>query len=589
MNLRLLPIPHRLALAVSVPVAALLIVVGLGVNARSDTARQAADELARIETLETLAKLQADNVLPDLADLHLRALAEGEGSFLIETLIGGFWEQTRADFVLADEVRAQTQTDGGQVTDAQVAADIAQAFDTQRQTVDDLSAAMAGQSELSAQLLAEAHQARLEADLALSRLADGSTSGVWMTLASAIDAERSAVIEDAYVMATLAGLKVADEYHLADIGAARTNAARLLAMSLDPDLQDRLQAASDSDANQEWGRAVTAAGTVAGGQAEPWSIIDVGGLAGPAVQRGEALDAMTAEAIEQVRSGLAAVETGATNERRALLGLTGLLLLITAGVTALVVQSVLSPLRRVTQRVSDLADGTLDGPRLDHGEHDALAELGNSIEDVAAGLQHLGQQFEAMADGDLDDPSLESAAPGVMGAFVQDWVREVSEAGDNLKAEATHDQLTGLLNRQGLAAHLGHMAGGPEIAVIYLDLDNFKLVNDVHGHRHGDAVLRVVARRLLGFVREDDPVCRLEGDQFVLLVTGVGRDDIPIFTSRVELGLSEPISFEGTVHTIGCSIGVGWLEPGDLLEPILQEADKRMLEAKANDEDRIPR
>jgi diguanylate cyclase (GGDEF)-like protein len=584
-DLRSLPIPVRLVLAVSVPALALLVLVGFQVREQGERADAATEELSRTDALETLTAVQTANVLPELATLRQRVDRSGGGSFLTDLLIDSMWQQLVAEYVAADESRSELSSEAARFVGPEATA----AFEAQRGAVGALVTAIGDGQGLTDDLIAAATDTRNDADLALARIAADSTSSAWIIYVGAIDAGRSVVAEYAYVSATLIGLDVADEDRLAEFGGIRTNATERVVMGLDPDLQQQVEAVLDSDELAEWETAVTAARAVAGGRADPWSILDVGMLTEPAFALQREILVITDEAVDRVRSGLLETQADAVGQRRTLLILTGLLLAVTVILTVLILRSVLSPLRKLSRRVADLAEGRIDGPRIDHGRKDSLAQLGDTIEDVADGLRHLGQQFEAMVEGDLDAASLATPAPGLVGQFVQDWVQEVREASGNLKAEATLDELTGLLNRRGLSDQLGRMAGGPEIGVVYIDLDKFKAVNDVYGHRHGDAVLKVVARRLMGFVRDDDPVCRLGGDEFVLLVTGVTREDMPIFISRLELGLSEPISFEGTVHQVGCSIGVGWLGPGDLLEPVLEEADKRMLKAKADNPDRIPR
>ncbi len=572
-------------MAVSVPVVALLIAIGFQVNARSVTAREATDELTRIETLETLATLQTASVLPDLGVLRQEMSAEGNGSFLIEMVVSGYGEMLGGAYLGADDARAEMSV----AASGNITAEAEQVFDRQRETSEALLETFVGGQPLTDELIADAELARMEADLAFAELAVGSASDAWITYIGAIDAGRSTAVEYAYVMSSLIGLGAIDEARLAELGGIRSNATQRVIMGLQPDLQIQVQNVLTSDSMDVWDAAVAAAREIVAGRAEPWQINDVATLTGDAFQLQLQIDTITAEAVDRVRSELVTVETDAKSERTRLLLLAAALLAITAGLTVWILQSVMSPLRRLTKRAAELADGEIDGPRVDHGRHDALAELGETIEDVAEGLRHLGQQFEAMAEGNLDDVSLESAGPGFVGEFVQDWVQEVRQASDALTAEALHDELTGLLNRRGLMRHLGRMAGGPEVAVVYVDLDKFKAVNDQHGHHAGDAVLKVIGQRLLGFVRTEDPVCRLGGDEFVLLVSGVDRQDMPIFISRIELGLSEPISFEGTRHSVGCSVGVGWLGPGDLLEPILEEADRAMLEVKSRRGESIPR
>ncbi len=165
---------------------------------------------------------------------------------------------------------------------------------------------------------------------------------------------------------------------------------------------------------------------------------------------------------------------------------------------------------------------------------------------------------------------------------------------NELRHQAFHDALTNLPNRLLLVDRAERaMAqvhrGGPPVAILFLDLDNFKVVNDSLGHGHGDAVLCEVARRLTTVVRDTDTISRFGGDEFAVLLTQI-RDtaDAIIIAERIRAVLEPPISHLGRQINLTTSIGIAMVdrsvgEPDDLL----RRADVAMYRAKAQGRNRI--
>jgi diguanylate cyclase (GGDEF)-like protein/PAS domain S-box-containing protein len=164
-----------------------------------------------------------------------------------------------------------------------------------------------------------------------------------------------------------------------------------------------------------------------------------------------------------------------------------------------------------------------------------------------------------------------------------------------LTRAATHDPLTGLLNRdrfrelaeRSLRRSSDHDDGPADeqrhVALVFIDLDDFKLVNDAHGHAAGDAVLAVVGSRLADIVRPQDVVARYGGDEFLMLCDGLSDGDAVTVASRITVALAEPIDLPGggTV-VIGATAGVaGSASSGDALDDLIREADAAMYRAKA--------
>jgi diguanylate cyclase (GGDEF)-like protein/PAS domain S-box-containing protein len=157
----------------------------------------------------------------------------------------------------------------------------------------------------------------------------------------------------------------------------------------------------------------------------------------------------------------------------------------------------------------------------------------------------------------------------------------------HLEHQANHDPLTGLANRayffSVLERSLERTRRGdqPSCAVVFLDLDGFKLVNDRYGHVFGDAVLATVGHRLQHSVRPGDVVGRLGGDELAVLLTSVAdAEEAEMVASRLSEALAVPYSVLGETVAIGASAGTAIAGPDDTAEELLREADAAMYRAK---------
>jgi diguanylate cyclase (GGDEF)-like protein len=163
-----------------------------------------------------------------------------------------------------------------------------------------------------------------------------------------------------------------------------------------------------------------------------------------------------------------------------------------------------------------------------------------------------------------------------------------------LENEATHDSLTGLANRRLLHQWLPPLLQqarrrGSAVAVLYIDLDGFKQVNDRLGHAAGDAVLLLVAQRAATVLRGSDLLVRLGGDEFAVVVGDAGpRSDLELLAQRLLQAISQPLpgGFQG--NAIGASIGVArFPEHGVDADTILSRADDAMYHAKHGGKGRV--
>lgn len=146
---------------------------------------------------------------------------------------------------------------------------------------------------------------------------------------------------------------------------------------------------------------------------------------------------------------------------------------------------------------------------------------------------------------------------------------------------AWRDALTGLHNRRFLDDRLEELLrDATAAAVVFLDLDDFKRINDTHGHETGDAVLATVGKRLAGVSRAVDVVARLGGDEFIIVCVGAGAEDAAAIASRALGAIAEPIAVEGALVSIAGSAGVVIVERGSSAGQVLKAADDAMYDAK---------
>ena len=162
-----------------------------------------------------------------------------------------------------------------------------------------------------------------------------------------------------------------------------------------------------------------------------------------------------------------------------------------------------------------------------------------------------------------------------------------------LTHEATTDSLSGLANRAAFYALLRSTLATPERRVgsqslLFVDLDDFKDVNDTLGHAAGDEVLRVVASRLVDAVRPTDHVARLGGDEFALLLDIVpDTADALALANRIVLALDAPVAIGARDVHVGASVGLAMRQPNSTLEGWVREADVAMYAAKARGKNRV--
>jgi len=157
-----------------------------------------------------------------------------------------------------------------------------------------------------------------------------------------------------------------------------------------------------------------------------------------------------------------------------------------------------------------------------------------------------------------------------------------------LTHQATHDTLTGLPNRALFRDRLQQAMRYAErekgkVSILFIDLDNFKYINDSLGHDAGDSLIRIMAQRLRSCVRDSDTVARLGGDEFVLMLQGAASEDerVSIAMSRILSEVRKPVDIRGRELTVTCSMGISVCpEDGNDVDTLLKHADAAMYQAK---------
>jgi len=162
------------------------------------------------------------------------------------------------------------------------------------------------------------------------------------------------------------------------------------------------------------------------------------------------------------------------------------------------------------------------------------------------------------------------------------------ESEERFRHLAYHDTLTRLPNRRLLADRLDQAVrnagrNNHRVALLLIDLDGFKKVNDRHGHAAGDRVLEAVAARLRDIVRDMDTVARMGGDEFVVLLPEIdSAEDAVIVADKIHVAINDPIADGSYLHSVGSSIGISiFPDHGDDVEALLHRADHAMYHGKS--------
>lgn len=281
--------------------------------------------------------------------------------------------------------------------------------------------------------------------------------------------------------------------------------------------------------------------------------------------------------IGYIRLGLS-LETQRKQFREQMLGAIGviaLLVIVAVIATLLTTRRLVAPMRRLMRAARAVGSGRLD-VYVPAGSSDELGLLTHTFNHMTQKLAESQSQV-ASYQRTLEDK-------------VAQRTRELEIATAQAYKLAQHDILTGLPNRSLLNQRLKQILAqaqrdGTQVAVLFLDFDHFKRINDTLGHDAGDQLLQAIAQRLTDAVRESDTVARLGGDEFVLVLPGIDGDhggyEVMAVLNRVRDAFDAPFRLADQTPTLTCSIGVA-IYPLDAQDGVglIKQADTAMYAAK---------
>jgi diguanylate cyclase (GGDEF)-like protein len=300
-------------------------------------------------------------------------------------------------------------------------------------------------------------------------------------------------------------------------------------------------------------------------------------------------DIVTTSAV-QVEGIAADQESAAMNDirqmRRALAA--GVVLTIIA--TLAIARSITQPLRRLVARAGAVRDGDVSHDvGVLRGPSD-VRMVATTFEQLVDNLRLLEAKARALSRSELDNPVLGHVLPGALGTALSE---SVNVLGDSIAArvelqqqlwhEANHDSLTGIPNRAAAIEWLRRALDGSHesIAVLFVDLDDFKFANDLHGHAVGDEVLRAVATRMTHAVRPGDIAARLGGDEFMVIAHGITDiGDAVTLADRLLHETCGRIDVDGLQLAVRASVGVTLADAGEKPSDVLARADLAVYQAK---------
>ena len=232
-------------------------------------------------------------------------------------------------------------------------------------------------------------------------------------------------------------------------------------------------------------------------------------------------------------------------------------------------------------------------PRMLHSGRQAAGFYARMWKDLASSGRWQGEIWNRRKNGEIYPEWLSITAVRSRTGKVENYLAIFSDITLRKREErelydlVTHDPLTGLPNRsffgeQFRQATARAKRAGRLVALLYLDLDRFKPVNDRLGHECGDQLLRTAARRLRGMVRAEDTVARLGGDEFAVILERLSRPRDAAPTARKLLrALNRPFRLEGHKASVTASVGIAvYPLDGDNVDILLKRADRAMYRAK---------
>ncbi len=276
---------------------------------------------------------------------------------------------------------------------------------------------------------------------------------------------------------------------------------------------------------------------------------------------------------------------------------TFLLLLALVSLAGVLVASNLltRPLKKLAAAAVRIHDGDFDlDPLSPTGPREVVSTI-TTFNDMTTILKAVESKTVALSTEDLSHPELQVPLPGRTGQALQaavdrltDRIRERERQHEKLREEATHDHLTGLLNRDAIFDFLAtdvsrRRDNGETVAVLFADLDQLKPLNDTYGHETGDTAILATAEALRQATHDCDVVGRLGGDEFLVVLCAEHSHDAGTMIEGIRRAMADStISVQGLVIPLQCSVGVALTECDAETDPmeLVRQADAAMYEAK---------
>ncbi len=272
--------------------------------------------------------------------------------------------------------------------------------------------------------------------------------------------------------------------------------------------------------------------------------------------------------------------------------------LLAAGATVLLARAVVRPLRRLAAAARRVAEGDFDLPPVKPGGPREVADTIKAVDEMTSVFAAV-EAFTVTLAEEPDAPSLDVPLPGRTGRALQTTLNRLRESVRHAERQrvilhemATHDSLTGLLNRQAARAALHRELARARrdegtVMMLFVDLDNLKTINDSFGHGIGDEAIRLTGQALRASARESDIVARIGGDEFLVAGPVAGDDEVQGLAERLrEAVASSELSAGTTLVALRCSIGAACSTPADDVDALVHKADQALYAAKTLGRDR---
>jgi diguanylate cyclase (GGDEF)-like protein len=272
--------------------------------------------------------------------------------------------------------------------------------------------------------------------------------------------------------------------------------------------------------------------------------------------------------------------------------------LIAAGATLLLARAVVRPLKRLADAARRVAEG-------DFGLQSVRASGPREVADTIVAVDEMTSVFGAVEAFTVtlaenpDAASLDVPLPGRTGQALQTTLNRLRESVRDAERQrvvlhemATHDSLTGLLNRQAARSALRRelsraVREGGSIALMYVDLDNLKGINDTYGHSLGDDAIRLTGQALRSAARASDIVARVGGDEYLVAGVAGTQREVQALADRLRRTVAASLLHNGgELIPLRCSIGVSCSEPEDDADSLIHKADQALYAAKTLGRDR---